>query len=137
MFAKKINLNVFILAIAILFAGGLIAFKGSGVATPQNNVKYMQVTTIESLVPMGIGRSRMITIDDKGFMQEVKLSNFYSGVGINFGNVRDNDKMITQKIMELSNQGWELDHVTTGVESNAGKDDGSGIFITRYLFNKH
>ncbi len=33
-------------------------------------------------------------------------------------------------------EGWELAFVTSAVESDSGKGDGSGIFITRYIFKK-
>ncbi len=33
-------------------------------------------------------------------------------------------------------EGWELAFVNSAVESDAGKDDGQGIFITRYLFKR-
>jgi hypothetical protein len=36
----------------------------------------------------------------------------------------------------MSSDGWELAFVTSAVESDAGKDDGKGIFITRYIFKK-
>jgi len=36
----------------------------------------------------------------------------------------------------LTKQGWKLIFVTSGVESNAGKQDGEGIFITRLFFSK-
>ena len=32
--------------------------------------------------------------------------------------------------------GWELAFVTSAVESDSGKDDGQGIFITRYIFKR-
>lgn len=126
------------------------------------------ITTIESIVPMGIGRSRIIdesqSMDynkfatkrsdpkggddkeekgggDRGDMkidnfQETKLLNFYSGLGINFQNIASNDALISSKLNEMVSQGWELMFVTSGVESDAGKDDSKGIFITRYIFKK-
>lgn len=130
--------------------------------------EYKIITTVESIVPMGIGRSRII--DQKQPMDykkattsrtakgekdddekqekvdrsdlkidnfdETKLLNFYSGVGINFQNVASNDAMISSKINALAAEGWDLIFVTSGVESDAGKDDGKGIFITRYVFKK-
>jgi hypothetical protein len=36
----------------------------------------------------------------------------------------------------LVKQGWKLTFVASGVESDAGKNDGSGIFITRLYFSK-
>jgi hypothetical protein len=126
--------------------------------------EYMIVTTVESIVPAGIGRSRMIVqkddlnVDDftttrtdgkkssqsdvkrsdakiKNF-DETKLLNFYSIAGINFQNVASNDALITDKINKLAKEGWRLMFVTSAVESDAGKDDGEGIFITRFIFLK-
>ena len=34
----------------------------------------------------------------------------------------------------MSNEDYELAFVTSGVETDAGKDDGNGIFVTRYIF---
>ena len=68
-------------------------------------------------------------------MQEVKMENFFSMMGINFKNVRFNDQLITDKISELTDDGWTLDKITPGVYA-AGEGKGVGIFITRYLFTK-
>ena len=67
---------------------------------------------------------------------ETKLLNFYSGVGINFQNIASNDALITSKLNQMSTDGWELFTVVSGVESDAGKDDRNGIFITRYVFRR-
>ena len=95
--------------------------------------EFLQVTAVESVVPGGLGRSRLITIGEGGKMDEVKLENFFSMVGINFENIRLNDKMITDKISYLTSQGWELKFVSTGVYA---ADKSTGIFITRYTFAK-
>jgi hypothetical protein len=68
--------------------------------------------------------------------KETKMLNFYSGVGINFQNIASNDAMITDKLNTLVTQGWEIAFVLSGVESDSGKDDGKGIFITRYILKK-
>lgn len=121
------------------------------------------VTSVESVVPGGAGRSRIIEngtevdytefttirskegkdkttkdrsdvkIDD---LKESTLVNFYSLVGINFQNIASNDAMITSLLKKYSKEGWELIHITSAVESDAGKDDGNGIFITRFYFKK-
>lgn len=126
--------------------------------------EYKILTSVESIVPMGLGRSRIIenttevnaemyttsrnsgTDSEQGNVKrkdlkvdelnETKLLNFFSGVGINFQNIASNDAMIGSAINTLSNEGWELAFVTSGVESNAGKDDGQGIFVTRYIFKR-
>ncbi|MCO6500201.1 MAG: hypothetical protein J5I47_07485 [Vicingus serpentipes] len=126
--------------------------------------KFKIITTIESIVPGGIGRSRIIEngteIDynqfttertdgkdsDQGKIKrgdakvekfaETKILNFYSMVGINFQNIASNDALITSILDAKAAEGWELFQVVSGVESDAGKGDGVGIFITRYLFRK-
>lgn len=126
--------------------------------------EYKVVTTVESIVPLGLGRSRIIDAkepvnykefttervdgkkSDQGDIkrsdvkidnfEETKLLNFYSGVGINFQNIASNDAVVTSKLNEMSKEGWQLVFVTSGVESEAGKDDGEGIFITRYVFKR-
>ncbi|VAW26782.1 FIG00652136: hypothetical protein [hydrothermal vent metagenome] len=131
---------------------------------PQKKYQYKVITSVESIVPMGMGRSRIIETKDevnsadfttertngkkskqKGVKRanakvnnfaETKLLNFYSGVGINFQNIASNDALITSTINKVIDEGWELAFVASGVESDAGKDDGRGIFITRYIFRK-
>ncbi|RKD99936.1 hypothetical protein [Marinifilum flexuosum] len=126
--------------------------------------EYKVITTVESIVPMGIGRSRIIEekspIDANAFttertdgkkskqkdvkrsdakvslFAETKLLNFYSIAGINFQNIASNDALISSKINSLIEQGYELAFVTSGVESDSGKGDGKGIFITRFIFKK-
>ncbi len=140
---------------------GFVAVLGIFFAEAQ---EYKVITTVESIVPMGIGRSRIIehteSVNADQFtteresgkdtkqgrvrrsdakidnLKETKLLNFYSGVGINFQNIASNDALITSKINEMAKDGWQLAFVTSGVESDAGGDDNKGIFITRYVFKR-
>ena len=64
------------------------------------------------------------------------LLNFYNLGGIRFQNIAANDAVISSKINTMVEEGWELAFVNSAVESDAGKDDGQGIFITRYLFKR-
>lgn len=99
--------------------------------------EYKQFSTIESIVPGGLGRSRILTTDATGTLVEKEIQNFYSMVGINFGNIANNDRMIVDKINEWTNDGWELYQVTTGSSTSQSKGDTSnGIFISRYLFRR-
>jgi hypothetical protein len=95
--------------------------------------EYQQITAIESVVPGGLGRSRLIATDNKGQLEETKLENFFSMVGINFGNIKENDLAITKKLQMLSDEGWELFQVNSGSYSG---ERATGIFITRYLFRR-
>lgn len=127
--------------------------------------EYAIVTSVESIIPMGLGRSRLLynkedmstaaftrnradgnssqslsTIPRKEIkvenFEETKLLNFFSATGINFQNIASNDAMISAKLTEMSAAGWTLAFVVTGVESNAGTQDGEGIFVTRYIFKR-
>ena len=126
--------------------------------------EYKVITTVESIVPLGIGRSRMLDATQKSDykalttarvdgkksdqgdvkrddvkienFEETKLLNFYSAVGINFQNIASNDAVVSSKLTEMAKEGWELIFVTSGVESDAGKQDGEGIFIKRYVFKR-
>ncbi|MEP2774146.1 MAG: hypothetical protein ABJH05_18460 [Fulvivirga sp.] len=128
--------------------------------TPQ----YKVITVVESIVPGGLGRSRMIEnqseIDIEDFttertdgkkskqgdvkrsdakvdeFAESKLLNFYSMTGINFQNIASNDALVSSKLNQMAAEGWKLIFVTSAVESDSGKGDGNGIYITRYIFNK-
>jgi len=148
---KKFSFTVIFMLIALL-------------VFPQKKYEYKVITSVESVVPMGMGRSRIIETkqktnaidfttqrtDGKKSQQnevkrknakannfaETKLLNFYSGVGINFQNIASNDALITSVINKTIDEGWELAFVASGVESDAGRQDGKGIFITRYIFRR-
>ena len=140
---------------ALILAGSLAAWS--------QRYEYKVITSVESIVPMGVGRSMIVEsnesidvskisadredgksrqsnikrkdvkVDD---ITETKLLNFYSAVGINFQNIASNDAAIAAKLTEVASQGWELTFVTSGVESDAGEKDGKGIFITRNIFKR-
>lgn len=99
----------------------------------QAKYEFKLMTAIESVVPGGLGRSRLITTDPKGEIQEIKLENFFSFVGINFGNIKENDLTLAANIQKLSDEGWTLENTTSAVY---GADKSTGIFITRYLFKR-
>lgn len=146
---KKISLTIF-LFLCILTAEA-------------QSYEYRIVTSIESVVPMGMGRSRIISNqEDKDYTEftssrdeenkkqnkskrgdakvnnfdETKILNFYSATGINFQNIASNDALLSSKVNTMLEEGWDLAFVTSGVESDAGKGDGTGIFITRFIFKR-
>jgi len=142
----------------------LIVFLATAVICEAQQVEYKVVTTIESIIPAGIGRSRIISEEDElnyedfttertdgkksrqgdvrrgdakiDNFEETKLLNFFSIAGINFQNIASNDALISDKINKMVAEGWELEFVVSGVESDAGKGDGQGIYITRFIFKR-
>ncbi len=95
---------------------------------------FMQITTIESVVPGGLGRSKMIITKEDGSQIEKNLENFYSLVGINFGNIKSNDQTIITELSSYLKSGWTILSTSTGVQSPS--DKGPGIFVTRYFLEK-
>ena len=127
-------------------------------------IEYKVVTSVESVVPNGFGRSRIISgNEDKDYKDftstqteedntrnksdrgeirvkdydETKLLNFFNIGGIRFQNIAANDAVISSKINTMIADGWELAFITSAVESDASKGDGNGIFITRYIFKRN
>ena len=126
--------------------------------------EYKVLTSVESIIPAGLGRSRLLesksevnpddftterTEGNKSVqgsvkrkdlkideLNETKLLNFFSPIGINFQNIASNDAIIGAKLTEMASLGWELAFVVSGVESDGGKDDGQGIYVTRYIFKR-
>ncbi|MDA8658355.1 hypothetical protein OAQ04_03565 [Flavobacteriaceae bacterium] len=126
--------------------------------------EYEIVTVAKSVVPKGLGRSRMIAkteivdynssttvrmedgekdkskndkrkdIRAKAF-EETKLLNFYNIGGIRFNNIATNDAMVKSKLNQMTADGWELAFVTGGVESSGDKDP-NGIYLSHYIFKK-
>ncbi|MEM1337437.1 MAG: hypothetical protein AAGF96_06785 [Bacteroidota bacterium] len=128
-----------------------------------NAQQYKVVTSVESIVPNGLGRSRIVNaLEEKDYkeytsvrseednsrnksdrgdirvknFEETKLLNFYNLGGIRFQNIAANDALITNMINTMISEGWSLEFVVSAVESEGGKGDGKGIFITRYIFKK-
>ena len=111
--------------IAGLLIASLFSFKNQ----PNAEYEYKTITVVESIVPAGIGRSRIIeqqqevNVDDfttervngkksdQGKVKrketriekfsETKLLNFYSAVGIQFRNIASNDAIISSKVNKM------------------------------------
>jgi hypothetical protein len=129
---RRINPWMLFIAVTAVFAA-IVAFKSA--APPAPKTVYMQFCTVESIIPGGLGRSKMITVMPDGTKTDEDLQNFYSMVGINFGNISGNNITITKKINDLVAQGWEFDKIVTGTQSPAD-NNGQGIFISRYFFKR-
>ena len=150
-----------ILMIAIAMALNVVTMAQTA---SEKVAEWKIVTVVESIIPMGLGRSRMIEntteVNTQQFrtsrtdgqkseqknisrselkvekFDEAKLLNFFSAAGINFQNIASNDAMIGARIMELEALGFKLVYVTSAVESHSGTDDSGGIFITRMFFKR-
>ncbi len=126
-----------ILCTALAFAAFSPAFAQTPAPAPRIQYEYKQISTIESVVPGGLGRSRLVSTEPNGQVVERELKNFYSMTGINFGNVGNNDQVIVEKLNQMSEDGWDLYTVTTGSNQQISNgSSSSGLFITRYVFRR-
>jgi hypothetical protein len=150
-----------LVAIAVLFT--LLTTTVSGQETAKQEFEVKVITSVESIIPGGMGRSRLISASDKKDhkqftssqteedntrnkskrkdirvkdFEETKLLNFYNLGGIRFQNIAANDALISSKLTAMVSKGWDLVFVTSAVESYSGINDGNGIFITRYIFKR-
>ena len=158
----KKNYAITMVAVLMLLSGVFMSFRsatneGAGVT------EFTSLTVIESIVPSGIGRSRIIQAleerdyktytkvmseDDKGRnkskradirvknYEETKLLNLYNMGGIRFQNIAANDAVLKSRVNAMLAEGWEIVSINSAVEAFAGKDDTDGIFLTRYYFQR-
>jgi len=97
--------------------------------------QFMQITTVESVLAGGLGRSKMIITNADGTQKDSEMENLFSMVGINFKNIKENEDKVIKILKEYTNNGWKVEHVTSLTLSQ--NDSGAGgIFMTRYLLSK-
>lgn len=155
----KITLIIFT---GLLITGIILSFTNKSTDEP-TEVAFTSFTVVESIVPSGIGRSRIIsaleprdykeftsiqTEEDNGRnksdrseirlknFEETKLLNFYNMGGIRFQNIAANDAIINSKVNAMLKEGWELVNIVSGVESVGSSEDANGIYLTRFYFKK-
>lgn len=149
-----------VLLVALAACIAFISFTpGDGPATTE----FTSFTVVESIVPNGVGRSRIISAleqrnyqdftsvrsaenntrnkSDRGEIrvknfEETKLLNFFNIGGIRFQNIAANDAVINSKVNTMLSEGWELVSITAGVESQGDETDANGIYITRFYFQR-
>lgn len=125
-------------ALALAFVLATFAASRSAVAQAKGGYQFLQMTTIESIVPGGLGRSRVLFTPEWKGTKESSMENLFSLLGINMGNVRSNEELILRYVGEITADGWELYQTTplTQTIQGAGGQSQQGIFLTRYLFRK-
>ncbi len=123
-----------ILGTLLLFSGIASQLKAQDVAAKQSH-QFMQVTTVESVLAGGLGRSKMIITNPDGSQKESGMENLFSMVGINFKNIGENENKLISTLKSYTENGWRIDHVTSLTLSQTESGNG-GIFMTRYLLSK-
>jgi len=124
----------FSLALFVLMAQSFNVLKAQEIKAEPGK-QFMQITTVESVVGGGLGRSKMIITNPDGSQKESDLENLFSLAGINFKNIKENEDKIVKVLKGYTDEGWKIDYVTSLTLSQ--NDSGAGgIFMTRYLLSK-
>lgn len=98
------------------------------------NQKFMQITTIESVVGGGFGRSKMIITKEDGSQEERDMENLFSVAGLNLKNIKSNESDILRVLKTYTDQGWKL--VQAIPLTLSPNQNSNGIFMTRYFLSK-
>lgn len=157
------KLNGITLGISVVALGAVLFAFTSNSPAPPPAYEFTGFTVVESIVPNGMGRSRMIyaleSRDYKEFttvrteeenernksdreeirvknFEETKLLNFFNIGGIRFQNIAANDAIVINKVNTMLAEGWEIVNIVAGVESVGSKDDDNGIYVTRFYFKR-
>ena len=118
----------------ILFTGIISLSNAQDAAAKENPKKFMQITTIESVIGGGFGRSKMVVTKEDGTQEEREMENLFSMTGLNLKNIKSNESDILKTLKTYTEQGWKIEQVTPLTLSPT--NNGSGIFMTRYLLSK-
>jgi len=120
---------------ALVFISGLYAVSYAQEETKKEPLqKFMQITTIESVVGGGFGRSKMVITKEDGSQEERDMENLFSLTGLNMKNIKSNESDILRTLKNYTDEGWKLYQVIPLTLSPG--DKGQGIFMTRYLLSK-
>jgi len=121
--------TIFVIVIIL----GFITDNSAQVQKVETVQKFMQITTIESVVGGGFGRSKMVITKEDGSQEERDMENLFSLTGINMKNIKSNESDILRVLKTYTDLGWKILQVIPLTLSPG--DKGAGIFMTRYLLS--
>lgn len=127
---KKLILSVSLLTCLITFCNA----QDTSTTLKEPAKKFMQITTIESVIGGGFGRSKMVITKEDGSQEERDMENLFSLMGMNMKNIKSNESDILKVLKTYADQGWKIEQATPLTLSPS--DKGTGIFMTRYLLSK-
>ncbi|WP_375560894.1 hypothetical protein ACE193_24890 [Bernardetia sp. OM2101] len=116
------------LSLAVIFFAFTTTNKSTNHVDEIVQYEYMQINTLESVVSGGLGRSRLIITRANGKADKpVDMENYYSAIGINFGNIAENEEKIVVLLNLLGKEGWEVVGTTSG---------GNQVYFTKYTLKR-
>jgi len=118
------------LCVAALLVTGVAVQPAAAQAS--GSYSYQMVTTIESVVAGGFGRSKVSYTPVYKGIKEAPMENLFSLTGLNMSNLQKNEETILAITQQMAGDGFELVQAVPLTSSIQG----GGIFMTRYLFRK-
>ena len=117
---------------AAMVAGSVFGTRQAQAQNASGSYTYQQVTTLESVVAGGFGRSKVLFTPAFKGMADAPLENLFSLTGINMSNVLKNEETISRLMQTMNDEGFTLVQAVPLTSSIQG----GGIFMTRYIFRK-
>ena len=93
---------------AALLGGGLLTTANVQAQSVAGSFSYQNVTTIESVVAGGFGRSKVIFTPAFKGLAEAPLENLFSLTGLNLGNLTKNEETINRLMQTMNDEGFVL-----------------------------
>jgi len=118
----------------VVITGFISLSTAQDAGTKEPPKKFMQITTIESVIGGGFGRSKMIITKEDGSQEDRDMENLFSLTGMNLKNIKSNESDILRTLKTYTDEGWKIEQ-TIPLTLSPG-DKGAGIFMTRYLLAK-
>lgn len=125
---KILKMKKFLTLIILATVFSLNAF------SQEKQQKFMQITSMESVIGGGLGRSKMVITKEDGSQEDLDMNNLFSLTGMNLKNIKENEAQIIAVLKKYINEGWKLQS-TIPLTLSPGQN-GQGIFMTRYLLVK-
>lgn len=95
--------------------------------------QYIHVNILESTIPGGGGRSKIIVTDASGATKEnIDIKNYYSLLGLNFKNIMKNDGNVAKILNKYAGEGYE---VVSSSSSTVGNEK-LAVFVTKIIMKK-
>ena len=117
-----------VLSLAVIFFAFTTTNKSTNHIDEVVQYEYMQINALESVVAGGLGRSRLIITRVNGKADEpIDLENYYSAIGINFGNIASNEEKVVVLLNLLGKEGWEVVGMASG---------GNQVYFTKYTLKR-
>lgn len=99
--------------------------------------QIMTITVVEYTEILYGSESKMFLTYPDGKKEEIQLKGLFEITGlVRPKNLRSNDEIVTKKLNELNEKGWEIKQMVFGVKPEVPNISQASCIITRYILQK-